>query len=735
MSRQDWKFLSPLPNGTPSDTPIASGDLLQVALYKLQGQINPVKDRTGVLEDNVQGSALIDLTGFTGTYNMTLSESRKSLVIFNNNDDSINDVSFYDTPDAPVQMAFFNCSSLPLDIRISTADNTITLPSGAWTLIAYGYTLATTITVNATVLDGNKGDITVSGTGATWTLNSGVVTKTTIGLGNVDNTSDVNKPISTATQTALNSKVDNTTTVNGYALSSNVTLSKSDLGLSNVDNTSDVNKPISTATQTALNAKEATANKGAANGYAPLDSNAKVPVANLPDSIVGALKFKGTWNATTDVITSSDGIINGQPIPAASSSNEGWYFIVAVAGSTNKSGITDWKIGDWILSNGTAWQKIDNTDSVSSVNGLTGTVTLTTANVADSTDKRYVTDAEKTKLSNLSGTNTGDQTITLTSDVAGSGTGSFATTIQPNVVSNSKLAQVSTQTFKGRITAGTGNVEDLTVAQATSMLNAVVGDSGSGGTKGLVPAPVTGDANKVLVGAGTFNDLGAVINNATAKTTPVDNDMFSIMDSAASNILKKLSWANIKATMKAYMDTLYLALPGTNGIAVRTGATTAVARTLQAVTGLTTISNGDGVSGDPSIGVSLSNSNVNDATDYTTTSATYVTLGAPIRLSGLAAGTWLVFATSCVGSSSSNADVWMGIHSGTAGSTTLATGGEMLARPAQTVGINGVIAYEVPITCHGIVTITAGQVIEPKWKTSGGTATVYQTTMHAIRIA
>jgi hypothetical protein len=41
------------------------------------------------------------------------------------------------------------------------------------------------------------------------------------------------------------------------------------------------------------------------------------------------------------------------------------------------------------------------------------------------------------------------------------------------------------KTFKGRTTAGTGNVEDLTATQATSILNNFVGDGGSGGTKGL----------------------------------------------------------------------------------------------------------------------------------------------------------------------------------------------------------------------------------------------------------
>lgn len=51
------------------------------------------------------------------------------------------------------------------------------------------------------------------------------------------------------------SKVDKTTKVNGHALSSDVTVSKADVGLGNADNTSDLNKPISTATQNALNQK------------------------------------------------------------------------------------------------------------------------------------------------------------------------------------------------------------------------------------------------------------------------------------------------------------------------------------------------------------------------------------------------------------------------------------------------------------------------------------------------
>lgn len=53
----------------------------------------------------------------------------------------------------------------------------------------------------------------------------------------------------------LSGLVPKTTTINSHALNANINITKSDVGLSNVDNTSDVNKPISTATQVALNTK------------------------------------------------------------------------------------------------------------------------------------------------------------------------------------------------------------------------------------------------------------------------------------------------------------------------------------------------------------------------------------------------------------------------------------------------------------------------------------------------
>ncbi len=54
-------------------------------------------------------------------------------------------------------------------------------------------------------------------------------------------------------------------------------------------------------------------------------------------------------------------------------------------------------------------------------------------------------------------------------------------------------------------------------------------------------------------------NVGSSIHGATAKTTPVDADTVPLIDSAASNVLKKVTWANIKATLKTYFDTLYQA--------------------------------------------------------------------------------------------------------------------------------------------------------------------------------
>lgn len=177
------------------------------------------------------------------------------------------------------------------------------------------------------------------------------VTKSALGIDRVDNTSDADKPISTATETALAGKVDketgkslmtadehtkldgieigaqvNTVTgVKGNAENNyrtgEINISPANIGLGNVDNTSDANKPISTATQTALDGKQnvltfdnsptensdnpvksggvysalagkiSTSAKGANGGVAELDANGKIPSSQMPSSVDNILEY------------------------------------------------------------------------------------------------------------------------------------------------------------------------------------------------------------------------------------------------------------------------------------------------------------------------------------------------------------------------------------------------------------------------------------------------------------
>lgn len=104
------------------------------------------------------------------------------------------------------------------------------------------------------------------------------VTKAQVGLDKVDNTTDLEKPVSTAQQEAINTANQNLKaiidqyTINNYSIATNPVLSKTDIGLANVDNTSDLDKPISTATSKALNTK------------APVDSPIFTGVAQVETS-------------------------------------------------------------------------------------------------------------------------------------------------------------------------------------------------------------------------------------------------------------------------------------------------------------------------------------------------------------------------------------------------------------------------------------------------------------------
>lgn len=117
---------------------------------------------------------------------------------------------------------------------------------------------------------------------------------------------------------------------------------------------------------------ENVANKGIANGYASLDSGGKVPLGQLPAAVTGAVVYQGTWNATTN-----------SPALASGVGTKGFYYKVSVAGTTAIDGHAVWGVGDTIIYDGTAWDKIDGQDSeVVSVAGRTGAVVLANTDVS-----------------------------------------------------------------------------------------------------------------------------------------------------------------------------------------------------------------------------------------------------------------------------------------------------------------------------------------------------------------
>ena len=147
----------------------------------------------------------------------------------------------------------------------------------------------------------------------------------------------------------------------------------------------------------------ATYTAGGSNGAATLDGSGTLTAAQIPASLIGAVVFQGTWNASTNT-----------PTLTSATGTTGNYYVVSVAGSTDLDGTTDWKIGDWAIYSGTEWQKIDNTDSVTSVAGKTGAVTLVSSDVG-------LGSVENTAISTYAGT-------TSTTTVGTIGTGVWAAT-------------------------------------------------------------------------------------------------------------------------------------------------------------------------------------------------------------------------------------------------------------------------------------------------------------------
>lgn len=120
--------------------------------------------------------------------------------------------------------------------------------------------------------------------------------------------------------------------------------------------------------------------KGANNGVAELDAGGKVPVSQLPSAV---MTYEGVWNASTNSPTLADG-----------SGDAGMVYRVGTAGSQDLgSGSISFNVGDYVIYNGTIWEKSDTTDAVASVNGQTGVVDLNTDDIDEGSSNLYHTAA------------------------------------------------------------------------------------------------------------------------------------------------------------------------------------------------------------------------------------------------------------------------------------------------------------------------------------------------------
>ena len=265
---------------------------------------------------------------------------------------------------------------------------------------------------------------------------------------------------------------------------------------------------------------------------------------NQINGLIGSTIYQGTWNASTNT-----------PALASGVGVRGYYYIVSVAGNTNLDGITDWFVGDWAIFDGTAWQQVDNTDAVVSVNGQTGAVSLTTDNIPEGATNQYYLDSRaRAALSFTAGsgaynsttgvitipTNTNQLTngasfITLAS-LSGTApiqynntTGAISIT-QAGTASNGFLSSTDWNTFNNKQPAGSyvtlTGVETLSNKSFSNVVNLSV--------NGYILAGATG-VNPLQMYSTTLTSNFLFSSNSFG--TNINNDLFYSKNSSNRSVL------------------------------------------------------------------------------------------------------------------------------------------------------------------------------------------------------
>jgi len=280
-------------------------------------------------------------------------------------------------------------------------------------------------------------------------------------------------------------------------------------------------------------------------------------------SVAGGLSYQGTWNASTNT-----------PTLASSTGTNGYYYIVATAGSTNLNGITDWQIGDWLMYNGTVWQKIDQTNSVTSVNGQTGAVSVGTVTSVSA----LTLGTTGTDLSSTVANGTTTPTITLNVPTAsatnrgvlssadwttfnnkGSGTVTSVTGTSPVVSSGGATPAISLATAYG------DTLNPYASKTANYVLAAPNGSAGAPTFRAIVATDIPTLNQNTTGTASNVTGTVAIANGGTGQTTAI-SAFNALAPSQTSNSGKYLStdgtntsWATVaSSTTNAYAFAWFL---------------------------------------------------------------------------------------------------------------------------------------------------------------------------------
>lgn len=229
--------------------------------------------------------------------------------------------------------------------------------------------------------------------------------------------------------------------------------------------------------------------------------NAKGVITSVSTvSFTGGLNYGGSWNASTNT-----------PALVSSVGVNGTYYVVSVAGTTNLNGTTDWQAGDWAIFNGTVWQKIDQTNLVSSVNGKVGVVVLTASDVGAAVS------GANSNITSLSG-------LTTALSVTQGGTG--ATTFTGYVKGSGVAALTASSTIPNTDVSGLGTMSTQSANNVAITGGAIDGTPLGNTSRSSVKATSVDATGAVTLASSTASLVPLHINIGVTPTSPVDGDMW-----------------------------------------------------------------------------------------------------------------------------------------------------------------------------------------------------------------